>query len=179
VKVSIVSRGVAALGYTLQVPEEDRYLASRAELLSRLVVLMGGRASEEAVFGEITTGAHNDIEVATRLARRMVCEFGMSDKLGHIAFGKENSPVFLGRDMMDEKHYSEETANVIDTEVKRILDNAYREAMALLTKHKDKLTLLAEHLIEKEVLDVQQVRELLSIPDPNGKEPPADPSKES
>jgi cell division protease FtsH len=162
-KVSIISRGVAALGYTLQVPEEDRYLASKSELLARLLVLMGGRASEEIVFGEITTGAHNDIEVATRLARRMVCEFGMSDKLGNITLAKENGMVFLGRDLMDEKHYSEETARVIDAEVKRLLDEAYQQAKERLAANRGKLDTLAKALMEREVLDVAEVRKLLSL----------------
>ena len=162
-KVSIISRGVAALGYTLQVPEEDRYLASRSELRARLLVLMGGRASEEIIFGDVTTGAHNDIEVATRLARRMVCEFGMSEKLGNIAFAKENGHVFLGRDIMEEKRYSEETARIIDAEVKKLLDESYAKAKETLTQNRSKLELLANTLVEKEVLDVHEVRRLLSL----------------
>jgi cell division protease FtsH len=162
-KVSIISRGVAALGYTLQMPEEDRYLASRTDLRAKLYVMMGGRAAEEITFNEITTGAHNDIEVATRLARRMVCEFGMSEKLGNITYGKEENMVFLGRDIGDEKHYSEETARVIDSEIKKLMDESYAKAKVLLSSNKDKLELLAKALIEKEVLDVDEVKKILSL----------------
>ena len=162
-KVSIIPRGVAALGYTMQVPLEDRYLTSRGELEGRLIVLLGGRASEELSFDEITTGAHNDLEVATGIARRMVCEFGMSDKMGHLTLGRREHQVFLGRDFGEERNYSEETARRIDEEVKRILDVSYEKAKELLTKHRAELVKLAEALLEKEVLDAEEVRRIVGI----------------
>jgi cell division protease FtsH len=163
-KVSIIPRGAAALGYTMQVPMEDRYLTSRAELLGRLVVLLGGRASEELSFGEITTGAHNDLEVATQIARRMVCEFGMSEKMGHLTFGRRDHQVFLGRDLGEERNYSEETARLIDLEVKRLVDEAYERAKKELTAHSEQLKTLATTLLEKEVLDAEEVRAIVGIP---------------
>lgn len=165
-KVSIIPRGTAALGYTMQVPMEDRYLTSKPELLGRLVVLMGGRASEEITFGEITTGAHNDIEVACNIARRMVCEFGMSEKLGNLTLGRRGHQVFLGRDFGEERNYSEETARQIDAEIKRIIDEAYQRAKAELTRHMDRLKALATALLEKEVLDAEEVRRIVDIPAP-------------
>ncbi|HTL71650.1 MAG TPA: ATP-dependent zinc metalloprotease FtsH, partial [Candidatus Eisenbacteria bacterium] len=163
-KVSIIPRGTAALGYTMQVPMEDRYLTGKSELLGRLVVLLGGRASEELTFGEITTGAHNDLEVASNIARRMVCEFGMSEKMGNLTLGRRDHQVFLGRDLGEERNYSDETARLIDLEVKRIIDEAYVRAKDELTRHADKLKLLATTLLEKEVLDAQEVRALVGIP---------------
>ena len=163
-KVSIIPRGTAALGYTLQLPIQDRFIMTKKELLSRLVVFLGGRASEELIFEEVTTGAHNDLEITTRSARRMVCEFGMSDKLGHLTFGHRQQQIFLGRDMLDEKNYSEQTAVLIDQEVRKIIDNCYEQAKKLLTDNIDKLKSLAEALLEKEVMDAGEVRELLGLP---------------
>ncbi len=162
-KVSIIPRGTAALGYTMQVPLEDRYLTSRKELLGRLVVLMGGRASEELSFGEITTGAHNDLEVATQIARRMVCEFGMSERMGHLTLGRRDHQVFLGRDLGEERNYSDETAKMIDLEIKRIIDEAYQKAKAELAAHGDQLKKLAMALIEREVLDAEEVKAIVGI----------------
>ena len=162
-KVSIIPRGTAALGYTMQVPIEDRYLTSRNELLGRLVVLLGGRASEEINFSEITTGAHNDLEVATGIARRMVCEFGMSEKMGHLTFGHREHQIFLGRDLGEERNYSDDTARMIDAEVKRIIDEAYMKAKNELTKHMEQLKKLAESLLEREVLDAEEVRQIVGI----------------
>jgi len=163
-KVSIIPRGTAALGYTMQVPLEDRYLTSRSELLGRVVVLLGGRASEELNFGEITTGAHNDLEVATQIARRMVCEFGMSEKLGHLTFGRRDHQVFLGRDLGEERNYSEEIAHLIDVEIKRIIDECYVRAKNELTAHHEQLKTLATALLEKEVLDAEEVKRIVGIP---------------
>ncbi|MFH1092539.1 MAG: ATP-dependent zinc metalloprotease FtsH [Candidatus Omnitrophota bacterium] len=163
-KVSIIPRGTAALGYTLQMPIQDRFIMTKKELLSRLIVFLGGRASEELIFEEVTTGAHNDLEIATRSARRMVCEFGMSDKLGHLTFGHRQQQIFLGRDMLDEKNYSEQTAVLIDQEVRKIIDNCYEQAQKLLRDNIDKLKSLAEALLEKEVMDAKEVRELLGLP---------------
>ena len=163
-KVSIIPRGTAALGYTMQVPLEDRYLTSKKELLGRLVVLLGGRASEELNFGEITTGAHNDLEVATNIARRMVCEFGMSEKMGNLTLGRRDHQVFLGRDLGEERNYSEETARMIDMEIKKIIDEAYVRAKSELTAHRGQLEVLAIALLEKEVLDAEEVRNIVGIP---------------
>ena len=162
-KVSIIPRGTAALGYTMQVPLEDKYLNSKTELSGRLVVLLGGRVSEELNFGEITTGAHNDLEVATQIARRMVCEFGMSEKMGYLTFGRREHQIFLGRDLGEERNYSEETARMIDIEVKRLIDEAYARARSELTQHADKLRLLAAALLEKEVLDAEEVRKIVGM----------------
>ncbi|MBI4335668.1 MAG: cell division protein FtsH, partial [Candidatus Omnitrophica bacterium] len=162
-KVSIIPRGTSALGYTMQLPLEDRYIISKKELLGRITVLLGGRASEEIVFGEQTTGAHNDFEVATETARRMICQFGMSDKLGSLTFGRKEGPLFLGRDLVEHKDYSEQTALLIDQEVKRIIDECYQRAKDELSKNKDKLELLAATLLEKEVLDGEEVKKLLGL----------------
>ncbi|MBI4846080.1 MAG: ATP-dependent zinc metalloprotease FtsH [Candidatus Omnitrophica bacterium] len=164
-KVSIIPRGTAALGYTLQMPSQDRYIMSKKELIGRLIVFLGGRASEQLIFDEITTGAHNDLDVATRSARRMVCEFGMSEKLGHLTFGHRPQHIFLGRDILDEKNYSEQTAVIIDHEVRKIVDDCYDQAQKLLTDNIDKLRKLAETLLEKEVMDSKEVRKLLELPD--------------
>lgn len=162
-KVSIIPRGHAALGYTLQLPLEDRYLISRKELVDKITILLAGRAAEETIFDEVTTGAHNDFEVATAYAQRMVCEFGMSEKLGNLTFGKRDKQVFLGRDLMAEKDYSEQTAVLIDTEIKKIIDSCKKKAVSLLTENKDKLQMLAKHLLEREVLDGEEVCELLGL----------------
>jgi cell division protease FtsH len=162
-KVSIIPRGHAALGYTLQLPLEDRYLISRKELLDKITILLAGRAAEETVFEEVTTGAHNDFEVATAYAQRMVCEFGMSEKLGNLTFGKRDKQVFLGRDLMSEKDYSEQTAVSIDTEIKKIIDSCKQKALSLLSENKDRLETLAKHLLEREVLDGEEVCELLGL----------------
>jgi len=176
-KVSIIPRGTAALGYTLQLPLQDRYIMTKQELIGRLIVFLGGRASEELIFEEVTTGAHNDLEMATRSARRMVCEFGMSEKLGHLTFGHRQQQIFLGRDILDEKNYSEQTAILIDQEVRKIIDSCYEQAKKLLTDNIDKLKKLAETLLEKEVMDSVEVRKLLGLPaeeisEPEEKTPP-------
>jgi len=163
-KVSIIPRGTTALGYTMNFPTEDKYLVSKSELLGELVVFLGGRVSEELIFGEITTGAHNDLSRATAIARRMVCEYGMSKVLGHLTFGHRQQQIFLGRDMLDEKNYSEQTAVIIDQEVRKIIDECYEQAKKLLTDNFDKLKKLAETLLEKEVMDSKEVRKLLDLP---------------
>jgi cell division protease FtsH len=165
-KVSIIPRGTSALGYTMELPIEDRYIISRTEIFNRLVMLLGGRASEQIIFNEITTGAHNDLQVATETARRMVCEFGMSDKLGHLTFGKKNHQIFLGRDITEERNYSDETAELIDKEVRNIVDSAYEHARGLLEKNKDKLIRLADELLVKEVLSAQEARQVTGIMQP-------------
>lgn len=163
-KVTILPRGMA-LGYTMAPPAEDRYIKTKTELLAELTVLLGGRASEELMLNEVTTGAHNDLEVATEQARSMVTEFGMSDKLGHLTFGRRQEQIFLGRDIFEERNYSDQTALIIDQEVKRIIDECYARAKEMLSNNKDKLKTLAQTLLEKEVLDVKEVRQLLGLPD--------------
>jgi cell division protease FtsH len=161
-KVSIIPRGTAALGYTMQLPIQDRYLITQAELMAKLTVLLGGRVSEELLFHEISTGAQNDLEVATDVAHRMVCEYGMSEKLGHLTFGRRDRQIFLGRDILEEKNYSEQTATVIDGEVRRIIEESHGRAMEQLSKHHEQLKLIAQCLLEKEVLDADEVRRILN-----------------
>ena len=160
-KVSIIPRGAQALGYTMQLPIEDRYTMTRQELLARLTVMMGGRTAEELVFNEVTTGAQNDLEHATEIARRMVCEFGMSERLGALTYGKRERQMFLGRDLFEERNYSEQTAVLIDEEIRRLVDAAHERARQTLTAHRDQLDLLATTLLEKEVLDGEDVKRLV------------------
>jgi cell division protease FtsH len=164
-RISIVPRGISALGYTLQLPTEDRYLMTRSELLDRLAVLLGGRVAEEIVFGEISTGAHNDLQRATDIATSMVKEFGMSETLGYVTFEKEKKPLFLPSSLMSSKEYSEETARKIDDEVKRIIDQTYQKAKELLVSKKDKLEELARLLLEKEVVEEAELKKILQPPE--------------
>ncbi len=160
-RVSIIPRGVAALGYTLQLPTEDRYLMTRTELLNRLKVLLGGRVAEEIIFKEISTGAQNDLERATAIARSMVTEYGMSSKLGPLYYAKEKRGVFVGLDFSGEPH-SERVASEIDEEVRTIVENAYREVTSLLTNTKSKLETLAQMLLEKEMVEGAELEALLN-----------------
>lgn len=160
-KISIIPRGVAALGYTLQLPTEDRYLMTKSELLDRLAVLLGGRVAEELTFQEISTGAQNDLQRATDIARSMVKEFGMSEKLGLVTFEKERRPLFLDISGAPSKEYSEETAKEIDREIKRIIDETYEKVKAILGEHKDTLEKLAKRLLEKEAIDKEELREIV------------------
>ncbi|MEI6863373.1 MAG: ATP-dependent zinc metalloprotease FtsH, partial [Candidatus Omnitrophota bacterium] len=161
-KVSILPRGMA-LGYTIRLPLEDRYIVRKEELLGRIVGLLGGRVSEELIFNEVSTGAQNDLEVATAIARKMVTRFGMSEKMGNITFGHREEQIFLGRDMIEDRSYSDQTALLIDQEVRRIVDDCYKRAKEELEKHKEKLKVLAEKLLEKEVMDVEEIRNLLGL----------------
>ncbi len=161
-KVTIVSRGMA-LGYTMQLPEEDRYLYSMGQFLGKISGLLGGRASEYLAFNEVSTGAEDDIKKATELARKMVTQYGMSDKLGHLTVGKRHEQVFLGRDISEERNYSEKTACLIDEEVKRIVDECFNTAKSRLQENKEKLDRLAEELIKKETLDESEVCDLLGF----------------
>ena len=160
-KVTIISRGMN-LGYTMALPQEDRYLKSKTEFEDQIAGLMGGNASEKLIFGDTTTGAGNDIEKATALARRMVTEFGMSDKLGPLAFGRHDELIFLGREIGEQRNYSDEVARQIDEEVRAIIDGAYIRAMDVLVKHKDKLTALAEKLVAEETVDAEEFEKLFS-----------------
>jgi cell division protease FtsH len=159
-KVTIIPRGMA-LGLTMQVPADERHSWSREFCISRLEMMFGGRAAEEIVLGHTTTGARDDIEKATELARRMVCEYGMSEKLGPIALGKKEEQIFLGRDFTQMQDYSDSTAVEIDEEVRRILNESYQRAKSLLAENIDLLHLMAEQLLEKEVLDGTQIEEIL------------------
>ena len=161
-KVTIISRGMA-LGYTMHLPQRDQYIHRRSQFIGRIAGMLGGRISEEITFNEVTTGAQNDIKRATELARDMVTQYGMSDLLGHLTFGRRHSQVFLGRDITEERNYSEDTAKLIDAEVKKIVDNCYDLAKVKLMENKDKLDLLALRLIEKETMDEEEVRELLGF----------------
>lgn len=168
-KVSIIPRGHAALGYTLHLPLEDRYLVREKEILDKITVLLGGRVAEELVFDQITTGAHNDLEVATGYAHRMVREYGMSKLLGHLTFGRKDAEVFLGRDLMREKDYSETTAVLIDQEVRRIVDQCYVRAKKTLGENLEKLKKLSTRLLEKEVLDSEEVKVIIGFTNHNPK----------
>jgi len=159
-KVSIIPRG-RALGVTMQLPIEDKHSYSRESLLARIAVLMGGRAAEELIFNTFTTGAGNDIEQATDMARKMVCEWGMSDRMGPLSFGKKDESIFLGREMATHKNFSEQTAERIDDEIKRIVDESYDRALTLLRGNLDTLHNLSVCLIEVENLSGAQVDEIM------------------
>ena len=161
VKVTIISRGMA-LGYTMALPREDRYLQSKSEFEDKLAGLLAGNVAERLIFGDTTTGASNDIEKATDLARRMVTEFGMSDKLGPLSFGKREEMIFLGRSMGEQRDYSDEVAKTIDEEVRAIIDHAYERAMDVLVTHRDKLNALAEKLGAEETVDQDGFEALFS-----------------
>tara|TARA_B100000131_G_scaffold70215_1_gene66485 strand:- start:7695 stop:9581 length:1887 start_codon:yes stop_codon:yes gene_type:complete len=163
-KVTIIPRG-RALGYTQALPEEDKYLTSKAELKDRLAMLMGGRVAEELIFADPTTGAANDIEKATDIARRMVMEFGMSDKLGPMLYGKGSNEVFLGRDYGRQQDYSDEVASSIDNEVKQLLSEAHITAKKILTKYKKQMKSMVDTLIDKETIDKEIIQQLFkSVP---------------
>ena len=161
-KVSIIPRGLAG-GYTFTPPLEDRHYWTKRELISEITMMLGGRAAEEITLNEVTTGAQNDLETATIMARRMVTQFGMSEKLGNVTLGKREGLIFLGRDIVEERNYSDETARLIDEEVRKIVDEGYEKAKDLLKKNLDKIRLLANALLEKEVLDGESVKRLLDI----------------
>jgi cell division protease FtsH len=161
-KVSIIPRGHATLGATWYLPKEEKFLSSKTELLNEIKSLLGGRSAEELIFGDVTTGAGNDLERATALARAMVCDFGMSEKMGATAFGHQDGMVFIGRDLMKEKTYSEQTAQIIDSEVKRIIEACHKDAQAILKKNRKFLKAMADALLEREVLDSAEVDLLLA-----------------
>jgi cell division protease FtsH len=159
--VTIISRGMA-LGYTMALPQEDRYLQSKTEFEDKIAGLLGGNVAERMIFGDTTTGASNDIEKATDLARRMVTEFGMSDRLGPLSFGKRDELVFLGREIGEQRNYSDDVARVIDEEVRAIIDKAYERATEVLTTHRDRLVALAEKLVAEETVDAEQFESLFT-----------------
>ena len=154
-QISIVPRGMAG-GYTMYRPDEDKNFMSKTEMEESIISLLGGRVAEGLVLNDISTGASNDIERATKIARDMVTKYGMSDTIGTINFGSDQGEVFLGRDFTHTKDYSEETAAAIDKEVKRIIDKAYRRCQEILSEHMDKLHAVAEKLLEKEKIDSEE-----------------------
>jgi cell division protease FtsH len=161
-KISIIPRGIAALGYTMQRPTEDRYLMTKQELLDKLAVLLGGRVAEEVIFGEVSTGAHDDLSKATDIAKSMVKEFGMSEKLGHITFEKDRRSMFLDVSPgLPSKDYSDETAREIDDEIKWIVEDTYRKVKQTLTANKELLEKVARTLLDKEVLEGEELRRLI------------------
>ncbi|MBF0485012.1 MAG: ATP-dependent zinc metalloprotease FtsH [Candidatus Omnitrophica bacterium] len=162
-KVSIIPRGMAG-GYTLTPPTEDKHYHTKKELFGQMTVLMGGLVGEEVFMADTTTGVSNDLEKVSYLARNMVCAFGMTDELGKRAFGRGHQPSFLGRDIFEEKDYSDATAKRIDEEVKSLVDSAYNRAKKLITENRDKLEIIASRLIEKEVIDIDEARTLLGMP---------------
>ena len=159
-KISIISRGQAG-GYTLKIPLEDRRLATKKQFLAELVVLMGGYVAEKVYMGDVSTGASNDLKEASELARRLVMQYGMSDKLGPISFGKSEDLIFLGREITTEKNYSEKTAIEIDNEVKRLIDEATKKAEKIIKENKKQIEVLAKTLLEKEVLEKEEFEKLM------------------
>jgi cell division protease FtsH len=159
-KISIIPRGISALGYTLQMPTEDRYLMSKTELLNRIAVLLGGRASEEITFSEITTGASNDIGRATDIARHMVTQYGMNTKLGQIAYEKQKQSFLMPMQSMSEKDYSEQTAREIDCEIRKIVDQQYSRAKFILNHYQEAVAKAADVLLEKETIQGSELDEI-------------------
>jgi cell division protease FtsH len=159
-KISVISRG-QALGYTISLPSEDKFLTTRAELLDTMAMALGGRAAEELIFGEITTGAANDLEKVTQTAKQMVMRFGMSEKLGPRVFGHEHSQPFLGREFSAEPDYSDEIAREIDDEIRRIVESAHVQAKDILTGHRSSLAKLSEILVKRETIEREQFEALL------------------
>ena len=166
-KVTILPRGMA-LGYSLHLPSEDRFLTSKSQMLDEMTSMLGGRVSEQLVFNEVTTGAQNDLERCTETARRMVCEFGMSENLGPLTLGRRNGPVFLGRDFHEERNYSEEIAAKIDNEVRSIVDSCYERATEMLTEYRPALDRIVNALLEKETIGGDELDRLIK----NEPEPP-------
>jgi cell division protease FtsH len=160
-KVTIIARG-QSLGLTSFLPEDDQRLISESAFKARLAVSLGGRAAEEIIFEQITTGASQDLQYVTRLARAMVTQYGMSKKLGPLTFGDKEELIFLGRQISEQRNYSEETAEQIDLEVRRLVDEAYHRAHTILTENSDKLKLIATYLMEEETLDAEEFKSILA-----------------
>jgi len=173
-KVSILQRGLA-LGYTLQLPAEDRYIMTRQELLDRITVFLGGRVSEDLTFQEISTGAADDLKKVTELARRMVTDFGMSKALGPISLGRKYEQPFLGRDIMEDRNYSEEVASAIDREVSTIIEDCYEKAKTLLSEHADQMRAVVKVLLEREALTGEEIRAIMRGEELPTKPPAAEP----
>jgi cell division protease FtsH len=173
-KVTIIPRGMG-LGYTMALPVEDRYLQHRAKLLDDLAYALGGRAAEELVFGDVTTGAGDDLEKVTKMARNMVTRYGMSEKLGPLVYGKKDELVFLGRDIGEQRDYSDAVAEEIDAEVRRIVGDAHRNARDVLSRHRDKLDAVAQKLMDVETIDAKEFESLMATGLPPAP-PPAAPA---
>ncbi len=163
-KISIIPRGHMALGYTLQLPEEDRFLVSKQELSDRICVLLGGRVAEMIRYGDVTTGASNDLERATQIARQMVTQFGMSEKLGLVTLGRKQHEVFLGHDIVDDRNYSEEVAHTIDLEIRAIIDGCMNKAQEILRENRERLEEITQRLLKEEALEGDELDELLGYP---------------
>lgn len=164
-KVSIIARGMAA-GYTLSLPQEDRTLMPRKKLIAEMVGLLGGRAAEELVFDDITSGAGNDLERVTQLARMMVTRLGMSEELGPMVYGQKEELIFLGREIAEQRDYSEAVAEQIDREVRRLVNEAYQKARQLLIQYRDKLDAVAQRLLEVETLSREEFEAIFPPPVP-------------
>jgi len=162
-KVSVTARGMAG-GYTIILPEADRTLMSRKKLIADMVGLLGGRAAEEIVFSDITSGASNDLERVTRLARSMVTRLGMSEDLGPMVYGQKEELIFLGREISEQRDYSESIAEKIDGEVRKLVNNAYSNAKDILTKYRDKLDAVAHHLMEEETINREEFNKIFPSP---------------
>jgi cell division protease FtsH len=162
-KITIVPRGQAALGYTMQLPSEDRFLITEPEIKDKIVGMLGGRAAEEIVFNEITTGAGNDLKRATELVREMVAQLGMSEKIGPIAWGEEEGEIFLGREITRMKNFSQETAKEIDSEIKNFILSSYEKAKNLLSENRKRLDLLAIYLYNKENISGKEFKKMMEM----------------
>jgi cell division protease FtsH len=162
-KVSIIPRGMAG-GYTLTPPTEDKHYLNKKELLGQMTVLLGGLIAEEINIGDTSTGVSNDLERVAQIARHMVCVYGMSEALGPLSYGQRDHMRFLGRDILENKEYSDLTAQKIDDEVRRLVQQSHDLGKKLLTEHRDKLELMARRLIEKEVMDIDEARQMLGVP---------------
>jgi cell division protease FtsH len=168
-KITIVPRGVAYLGATMQLPEQDQIHWTRNELLDRIAVCIGGRLAEELIFNDVSTGASMDIMQASDIARKMVCQWGMSERLGFINYAGQQEHIFLGRDITRTQDYGQETAREIDLEVRKIIQDSYARVRDILEKNLDKLKLLADTLLEKETMSGEEVYELLGMEMPPSK----------
>ncbi len=166
-KVSILPRGMA-LGYTMHLPTADKYLTTKSELLDRIAGLLGGRVAEQLIFDEISTGAGNDLERATELVRAMVCEYGMSDAIGPLTVGKRHGNPFLGRDMMEDRNYSEQMAEAIDKEIRAIIDAGYDRARSIITENRAKMDVIVKVILEKETLEREEFEALMEGASVNG-----------
>src|SRR6186713_1651243 len=178
-KVTIIPRGMA-LGLTMQLPIDEKHNYNREYLEDQIAILLGGRIAEEITLGSITTGAGNDLERATDLARKMVCEWGMSNAMGPLTFGKKEEQIFLGREIAQHQDYSEDTALRIDQEVKKFVGDNYNRAQSVLSQHKQHLLDLAEALLQRETLDAEQVKRLAAgqpLDDLAAPPPPTAPSR--
>lgn len=172
-EISTIPRGYAG-GYTMSLPSEDRNYVTKRYMEEELCTLLGGRVAEKIVLGDISTGASNDIERATSIARNMVMRYGFSEKLGPMVYGSDENEIFLGRDISQGRHYSDEVASDIDAEIRLFIDNAYDRAMSILTEHRDKLDAVAAVLLEKEKVTGEEFKNIMS----GGGEAPAEPSPE-